>query len=215
MRVVIIDAGHGTINPHTGGIVTPGKRAEYGDLEPILLAQGHKESTYVEGVFNRRFAYILAGELIDRGIMVLPVFHAWQDFALSARKNFADACFKYHKNSVFISIHSNAAENRLASGFEAYRHKSAANGSPAFYLNKCIVQKLIGAGKKVRADDTAGKQADFYLLRNLPYPASLLEVGFHTNKEEVTNLLCDNKAQQEYAGLIAEGILEYFNLNSA
>ncbi|HMM41751.1 MAG TPA: N-acetylmuramoyl-L-alanine amidase, partial [Thermomicrobiales bacterium] len=71
---------------------------------------------------------------------------------------------------LFISIHSNAAENTSAVGTETYVAKQASDRSKA--LAKLVQQAMIESpGLK----DRGVRAADFYVIRNTTMPAILVE----------------------------------------
>jgi len=111
--VVILDAGHGGIDPNTGEYTTPatnGKR--YHHPNAIL----HEGGWFYEGVANRIAADALATALQEKGIEVVKAYHPYIDLVagtnskeLLRRGNVSLPYIKQGYRVLFYSIHSNAA----------------------------------------------------------------------------------------------------------
>ncbi len=112
-----------------------------------------------------------------------------------------------YKPDIFVSIHTNAARNRNVNGIEffCYTNANLRNKTKSFQLAKSIQSKMIA---QVKARSRGVKGARFFVLRNAPTPAILIEVGFITHVNEERNL-----AQKNYrntlAQAIADGIVNY------
>ena len=100
----------------------------------------------------------------------------------------------------FISLHTNASDNRAASGVEAFAYSQP---SRAFSLGESIVENLSAAtglrnrGMKVRPG--------LFVLRRTAMPAVLVEMGFITNPTDAV-LMNDNPelfARGIYNGIVA------------
>jgi N-acetylmuramoyl-L-alanine amidase len=102
---------------------------------------------------------------------------------------------------LFISIHANAISMSRpdVNGLETYYY---ATGLPlAQTIHNTILQKINVGNRGVR-------RARFYVLRNSPMPAVLVETGFVTGREDAAKL--SNPAYREQmADAIATGILQY------
>lgn len=130
------------------------------------------------------------------------------------------------KPDIFISIHQNSATDRNASGAET--HVIPPAGRPitassevtardrAFYMgnrsdsaNTClgyrIQQSLV---KATGAGDRGLRRSRFYVIRNMPCPAALIECGFLSNAEEEKKLRT-REYKDKVARGIADGILAY------
>ena len=101
----------------------------------------------------------------------------------------------------FISLHTNASDNRAASGVEAFAYSQP---SRAFSLGESIVDNLAATtgvrnrGMKVRPG--------LFVLRRTAMPAVLVEMGFITNPTDAA-LMNDNPAL--FARGIYNGIVAY------
>jgi len=88
---------------------------------------------------------------------------------------------------LFISLHHNGHNNKSARGTETYHFPNSKIGQKAA---KLIHQELTGL---LSAPDRGIKINDrFYVLRNTPMPAVLLEPLFITNKLDQNIFICKN-----------------------
>ena len=104
----------------------------------------------------------------------------------------------------FISIHTNASVIDTAGGTEGYVYSFS---SPARALSQSIVDSISrSSGFKNRG---VFENPAFYVLRKTRMPATLIELGFITNKEEA-DLMANNP--ELFAEAIYNGILNYFGI---
>lgn len=188
----IFDTGHSGIDPTTGKYVTPGKRMVKDDV------------TFYEGVNNRLVAKEIVKACKELGLDAELLFDHWKDLSLGTRVNLAnDLYFKNNKKVFLISIHSDAAGNgkewHSAKGVTTFIFENAGRKSQEFatILHTAIMDKAAEVTK-----NRGIKRANFQLLRDTACPAVLLELGFHTNKEEV-KLIQSKEWHQKVAKAIA------------
>lgn len=103
---------------------------------------------------------------------------------------------------VFISIHANSASSS-ASGTETYYYKNQ-DKALATIIHKHLVSATGFKDRKV-------KPGNLSVLRNTKMPASLLEIGFLSNKTEEAAMF-EEDFQNRVAQGIVDGIKEYLNL---
>lgn len=105
---------------------------------------------------------------------------------------------------LFVSIHANAIARRSdVNGLETYYYS---NGQRlAQTIHNSILQSMDIKDRGVR-------QARFYVLRNNPMPAVLVEVGFVTGAQDQPRLATP-EYQSQMAQAIARGILQYIQQN--
>jgi N-acetylmuramoyl-L-alanine amidase len=199
--LIILDPGHGAINPATGKYVTPGKASRH-------EVDG---SFYFEGVGNRVFAKVWKDILCTYGYEVEFTVSPddWEDMPLHERTARANKLAR-RKDAVLISIHSNAARSSRARGHEAFTYFG-------FTQSDVITEKwLTNFNKKfpdipLRSDRTDGdldKEANFAVVRETNFPAVLIELLFHTNDDDVL-MLRDCQFQKETGVLLAESLYQY------
>ncbi|HBB32181.1 MAG TPA: N-acetylmuramoyl-L-alanine amidase [Cyanobacteria bacterium UBA8803] len=105
---------------------------------------------------------------------------------------------------LFVSIHANAIERRPdVNGLETYYYDSGLRLAQTIHSN--ILQSIDIRDRGVR-------KARFYVLRNNPMPAVLVEVGFVTGTQDQPRLATP-QYQNQMAGAIARGILQYVQQN--
>jgi len=104
----------------------------------------------------------------------------------------------------FISIHTNASVIPSAEGTEGYVYSF---NSPAKEFSRSIVDEI----SSISGFPNRGifENPAFYVLRKTRMPATLIELGFITNKEEA-DLMASRP--QLFAEGIYNGILKYFGL---
>jgi N-acetylmuramoyl-L-alanine amidase len=199
-RVYILDAGHGGINPNTGQYVTSGKRSP----------KWPDGSVYYEGVGNREIACLCGMKLkalgIDYVYTVTPT--EWQDVSLSVRVARANAVFS-KEPAVLISIHSNAAADPKAHGFEVFTSPGQTiSDKYATILYQEFAKEFPELkGRAALQDGDPDKEELFTMVARPKCPAMLIETMFHTNPKEC-KMLMDPIVQDRIATAIVNAIIE-------
>jgi len=203
-KVVVLDAGHGGINPITGQYVTAGKRSP----------QWPDGSIYYEGVGNRAIALKVAKLLVANGITVHYTVKPedYRDISLDRRCAIANNIYAKNKNCILISIHSNASDNETAKGYEVFTSpgKSISDKIADHFLDR---MKAKFPNLKPRLDNSDGdgdKEANFAMVKGTKCPAILIESMFHTNRFECA-ILQSEEGKDKIAQVILETVLDYFN----
>lgn len=107
--------------------------------------------------------------------------------------------------NLFVSIHANSIDNRPdANGLETYYYSSEGE-----HLARIIHNSIL---QSIDIKDRGVRSARFYVLRNNPMPAVLVEVGFVTGDEDARRLATADY-QNQMAQAIARGILQYIQQN--
>jgi N-acetylmuramoyl-L-alanine amidase len=169
----IFDAGHGGLDPKTGKYVTAGKRMEKDGF------------AFYEGVNNRDNVKRIIEAMEKAGLEAIDIVNDWRDVSLSERVRRANELARGRK-CVYISIHSDANSNgkewNQASGIGTYVYDrgSLSSNLLAKYMNQELACNFEGMAK-----DRKVKKCAFYVVRTTNCPAVLLELGFHTNENEV------------------------------
>lgn len=181
--ILLLDAGHGGMV--NGKYVTPGKRSPKFDDGSQLF----------EGVNNRDIVKRLITAFRDNNIDYTDVVGSEDDVSLLTRVKRANT-ISVTKPCLYLSIHSDANGDGSvwdsASGLSVYTSKGQTKSDifADFVIKE--LQDNFKTDVKWRTDSKDGdkdKEENFYVLKNTNCPAILCELGFHTNKEEATQML--------------------------
>jgi len=182
--VVILDAGHGGVNPVTNSYVTNGKRSPKWEDDTI----------YYEGVGNRdivlRASLLLKAKGIDTVFTVSP--DDYVDVSLSKRVKIANKYYlKHNKEAILISVHSNGYKSSSAHGTEVFTSPGETQSDSIATIWMEEFSKLFPDIRQ-RTDFSDGdidKEAKFTIIQKTYCPAILIETMFHTNKNECKKLM--------------------------
>lgn len=174
---IVIDPGHGGDRPG----------ARYEDIE--------------EKDINLSVSKKLSQILQSQGYHVVMTRTSDIDVGLYERADIANAV----NADLFVSIHSNAAENSPDyQGIYTYYHPSSNRGARlASTIQKPLTALTGGIDRGIRS-------ADFVVIRETNMCAVLVEMGFMSNHEELSRLI-DESYQDKLAAGIADGIVSYLN----
>jgi N-acetylmuramoyl-L-alanine amidase len=116
------------------------------------------------------------------------------------------ALAKQVRADVFVSIHANSINLSRPdiNGAEAYYAPGSAAGAE---LSRIILNSIT---RSVNIPSRGVRSARFYVVRNTPMPATLIETGFVTGAEDAPKLR-DPNFQRQMAAAIAQGIIEFLN----
>lgn len=190
-HTVVIDAGHGGIDPGTISIT------------------GMNEKD-----INLSIALKLCRLLTDKGFKV--VMTRTQDMGLYQE---TDSNKKSSDMKKRVSIINNSdAELAVSIHQNSYQSDSSVKGFQAMYYNGSEAARLLASKISESYEDMAGAanlrniQTDnsLYILKNTTIPVSIVECGFLTNDWEAAKLE-QTEYQQLLAEVICNGIMEYFN----
>lgn len=190
-KKVVIDPGHGGRDP---GAVGPTGTQE----KVITLAVGKMVAEILAPVADIQ---LTRGSDIALGVNLNADLQARADMA-----NFWDA-------DVFVSIHTNSAENRAAHGAEVY---TTPGQGQADVLAESIVRAMEDAlpelaFRKDIADGDSDKEARLAVLTRTRMPAVLVELAFISNPRE--GALLENPIFQARAALaVAQGVCGYLGV---
>jgi len=108
---VILDAGHGGINPETNKYVTkPNKMHEFSD--GLVINEGVVNRNICEKIYDKLDKY----QIVD----VDYITSYWQDTPLSVRANMANHIHKQcNEKSILISVHCNWFHDETANGIQS------------------------------------------------------------------------------------------------
>ncbi len=213
VSTIIIDAGHGGVDPGAVGID--------GLLEKdITLALSLRLKDNIER--NSDLNVVLTRsddtfiQLEDRVAISNSTFPGW------------------NKSALFISIHVNGSTSTTSSGYEMLVRESnksapfisvlSENWAISYFshtsftqLRRALNQASYGIAHSIRtafshsfpdSRDRGIKEMDVYVLHNNIWPSVLIEAGFITNQQEAL-LMRDPTWLDEISRSIWEGILQY------
>lgn len=107
---------------------------------------------------------------------------------------------------LFISIHQNFFPYDAYHGAEIhYNNINSFNKGVAFLLLNSIKMTLNNTTRQIKENN------DVYILKHIFKPGCLIECGFMSNKEELSNLIEDDY-QNSMASAIKKGIDTYFEI---
>lgn len=108
------------------------------------------------------------------------------------------------KADIFVSIHTNSYKYQSVQGLETFSYPGSSKGRKlAKYIQDSIIET------KLYTKDRGIKTANFAVLRQSKMPATLVELGFITNKQD-SQLL--RTRQNNFSEAIAKGILKYLEV---
>lgn len=201
-KVVILDAGHGGINPVTKHYVTPGKRSP-------VWPDG---SVYYEGDGNREIVKIAAKMLVEKGVRVLYTVdpNGYQDTSLKIRTRTANDHYRKHRNAFLISVHSNGVSNPQAHGYEVFTSKGTTKSDAiaTTWFKEHAKQFPNLRPRPDHSDGDPDKEASLAITRDTNCPAILIETMFHTNLDEC-KILMSYEGKVKIARAIVNTVLKY------
>ncbi len=190
---VILDAGHGGVNPITNTYVTNGNRSPLWEDDTI----------YYEGVGNRDIVKHASILLLNKGIDTVFTVEPenYKDVALYKRVNTANKHYlNKNKKAILISVHSNGFRKESANGTEVFTSpgKTKSDTIATIWMEEF---KSLFPEIKQRTDfddNDIDKEAKYTIINDTICPAILVETMFHTNYKECKMLL-DPKIRQRIA----------------
>lgn len=178
---------------HERIILDPG----HGGKDPGASSNGIVEKNYVLDIGLK-----VRKALLAEGIDVVMTRETDRYLTLEERVNVA----KKHEADGFISLHTNSFSSASANGTESFIRAASLNtiDEKSRKLSESIHKRLIEA---LGTKDRGVKQQGFYVIKYNPHPATLLEFGFISNKQEAA--LLDLK-QKEIVEAVKNGVLDYY-----
>lgn len=192
-KIIIIDAGHGGIDP---GANRPGILEKDINLAVAL---------YIKNILNSHGAKVILSRE--------------SDVDLSDQCDNTKVRGRYHKDlaarlelveksdaDLFVSIHANSNGNAKRRGAECFYSAKSAPGKVLANTIQAELHTTVNANEKANP-------GNYFVLRRNKVPAVLIEAGYITNREERT-LLMSSDYQQKLASAIASGIIKYYQTHS-
>lgn len=184
-KVIAIDPGHGGSDPGAIGLSGMTEKA-------VNLAV----SLRVKALLDKAGAKVVMTRQDDRDVFG-PNASAVDE--LKARATIANV----KKADIFVSIHSNAAQNRDADGTSTYFYQKTRYDS---LLARNLQAGMLQTGG---LKDKGTLPANFYVIKRTIMPAALVELAFLSNPAE-EKLLANPQFQQKMAEGIVRGMERFF-----
>jgi N-acetylmuramoyl-L-alanine amidase len=194
-----------------------------GSFDTVVIDPGHggqdsgaSSHNLAEKAVTLDLGVRLAQELQKFGLKTLLTRDADTYVSLADRVIFANTV----RNAIFVSLHCNFTSDPAARGIEIYRCSQKSGAGNIFVkfgdleeplsrteerLAQCIGDSVI---QTIHAELRGAKTANFFVVRNLNYPAVLVESGFLTNADEARRL-ASTTYRQQLAESLAAGIEAY------
>ena len=126
--------------------------------------------------------------------------------------------------AIFVSLHCNFSDNVNAQGIEVYRCNAkpdgtdvrititAGNAEPVCDVESRLAQALgDSVMQQLHCANRGLKTANFYVVRNVSFPAVLVECGFLSNTEDAKKL-SDESYRDKLAQALVAGVAAYRSL---
>lgn len=183
---IFIDQGHNPVNPNAGAEVRGIREQDINYQVGIRLAALLNNNPNFEARVSRPTPQTQLGTSTAT--------------SLQARVSAANSW----PANFFISLHANINENPAISGSEAYVYSAA---SPAFDMAARILEGISNqTGLRNRGVIPTTR---LYVLRRTSMPATLIEMGYMSNPNDLNLLVND---PQSFARGIYNGILAYYGM---
>lgn len=187
-KIVVIDAGHGGIDPGKVGI-----------------------NDALEKDINLSIAFKVKKILEDKNIEVIMTREDDKGLYEDTDRNKKSVDMRKRveiinnaKPVCTVSIHQNSFQQESSKGAQVFYHKSSSEGKQlAEILQKQLKDYLQDGNKR-----EAKSNESYYMLKNTSSPLVIVECGFLSNYEEAV-LLLDEEYQKKLSEAICLGIIEY------
>jgi len=209
--------------PHIEPRVLPGA------FDTVIVDPGHGGSddgasghNLKEKIITLDLAHRIVPKLNALGFTAILTREADEFVSLPERVAIANAV----PSAIFISLHCNFSDNPAAHGIEIYRCDaksegtnirvtvSAGNAEAISGVESRLAQALgDSVMERLRCESRGLKIANFYVVRNVDFPAVLVECGFLSNAEDA-KLLADESYRDRLAQALTAGIAAYRSLMS-
>lgn len=186
---IVIDAGHGGIDPGSVGYKTKSPESEL-NLKYSLLLKEKLDKIGITTILTRKTSDGLYGISTKN----------YKKRDMQARKDIIE---KTNPNLV-VSIHMNSFTNHSLRGAQVFYD---GKNDISLLVSKSI-QKLFN--ERVPCSKSTVSKGDYFMLKCSPAPAIIVECGFLSNAEDEANLL-DNSYQDLITSCIFEGIINFIS----
>lgn len=189
---VVVDAGHGGYDP--GAITKQGVYEKEINLEMAKRVKELLGPTGIEVLLTR-----------EEDIDYVPEGVKGRQARKQADLDYRISLAQEFEADILISLHLNATPSGRNTGAETFYYFDSVEGKR---LAETIQQELIkvpGMNRRI------AKPGEYYLLRNSPMPAVIVELGYISNPKEFARLQ-EPWYQDQLAKAVAKGVANYFGL---
>ncbi len=190
--VVIIDPGHGGINP--------GKIGNNNVLEKNVNLSVALE---IKKILVKKNIKVILTRESDCGLYRESDSNKKRS-DLNKRCQIVNEQYINNKNTICVSIHQNSYQNESVSGPQVFYYTKSKNGE----MLARTIQDEINYKMQIQNKRKQKSNDNYYLLVNTMCPTVIVECGFLSNVIEA-EMLCDEKYQQKIASSIVSGIKKY------
>lgn len=191
-HIVVIDAGHGGYDP--GAITSQGLYEKEINLQ---MAKRMGELLKPSGIQ----VFLTREEDID----YVPEGTRGRQTKKQADLNYRIDLAKQANAEAFISLHLNSTLTGKNSGAETFYQNQSEDGKRLAESIQAELIKVPGMNRRI------AKPGDFYVIKNTPMPAVIVELGYISNPQERVKLQ-QSWYQDQLARSVAKGIAQYFDL---
>lgn len=189
-KVVVIDAGHGGIDPGKVGI--HGELEKDINLQIALKCKKYLESQGIKVIMTRQQDQGLYEEK-DKNKKVVDM-----------KKRVK--CIEAAKPILAVSIHQNSYPKEQVKGAQVFYYRDSEEGKKLGNVMQCALNQTLRPEKpRVEKDNHT-----YYLLKKTTVPIVIVECGFLSNEEEARRL-CEEAQQERIAWAIFQGIDNFIN----
>ncbi len=154
------------------------------------LANSSPDGRLIEGVYAREIARLLCEGLAANGVDAVLLTPQDEDVPLGVRTRLANSIHRQNRgNTILISLHSDATPGK---GWSEAKGMSVRLSQNASQRSKTLARCLYAAFEKERlpvrkwnGDVVPWWPQNLAICRDTVMPAVLVEMFFHTNKEQV------------------------------
>jgi N-acetylmuramoyl-L-alanine amidase len=198
-----------------------------GSFDTVIVDPGHGGSdegasghNLKEKIVTLELAHRLVSRLNTLGFIAILTREVDEFVSLPQRVAIANAV----PGAIFISLHCNFSDNAAAHGIDIYRCEAKSEGTNIRVTMSggnveaiCDVENRLAqalgdsVAQRLHSESRGLKIANFYVVRNVNFPAVLVECGFLSNPEDAKQL-ADEGYRERLGQALAAGIAAYRSL---
>jgi len=189
---IVVDPGHGGIDPGSIGYKTKVKESELNLKFSLMLAEKLR-AVGIRVIMTRTDDSSLASGLTGK---------AFKKEDMRLRKELIN---KLRPNMV-ISLHMNSYTNHVLRGAKVFYDKTSD-------ISRGIAESIQSQfAENLEASNNVASVGDYYMLKCTESPSIICECGFLSNARD-EQLLLDEKYQEKIVECIFKGIINFLNIN--